>query len=379
MAVFDPNNWNTSLQNNFALRSGILLIAEVGSVSFIAVTILLVISICNAIKHYRRHGGWGSSLQPVSLLFLIAMFMDRQVWVCRRGGAIANSVEQYTSHRNIFSARWAFNGKVTEGSYCATQAVMKQIGEGGAGWFTTAIAVMTFVQTMFPGKLNRSQAHWLAMAMIVFIFLFLSLTITLPAMTIPHYYGDTGAWCWISDTSRGGVKTQDREATVKSDRRRHREAIAMLWYPIAYTAEVFPISLVRFLQWDPKAPRVHHGYIILAALLPASSGVINVLLWLLTGRRFGFSDPHEGDEEEDCRQVSYMMHMLSPVPGRTLPPVSGGMLSPGGRGLHFRAATAGGEWHFSQPSFPEDPPVAHRVCIPEPYEWMPSRERELGL
>jgi hypothetical protein len=135
--------------------------------------------------------------------------------------------------------------------------------------------------------------------------------------------------------------------------------------------EIFPISLVRFLQWDPKGPRVQHEFIILAALLPASSGAINVLLWLLTGRRFGFSDPHEDDEEDDCERESYMMHMLSSVPGR--------MLSPDGRSLHFRAATAGGEWHFSQPSFPEDPPVAHRMYIPEPYEWMPSRERELAL
>jgi hypothetical protein len=59
-------------------------------------------------------------------------------------------------------------------------------------WFTIAIAVMTFVQTMFPGKLSRSQARGLATVMIVLIFVFLCLMIAIPATTIPHYYGNTG-------------------------------------------------------------------------------------------------------------------------------------------------------------------------------------------
>jgi hypothetical protein len=132
----------------------------------------------------------------------------------------------------ILTARWAFNGKVNEGSYCTAQGeslqlrdgcgtllkylsiegVLKSIGNDGVcaswirvfryrvldgclsiiAWFTIAIAVMTFVQTMFPGMLNQSQVRQLAVAMIVFIFLFLLLMITIPATTIPHYYGDTG-------------------------------------------------------------------------------------------------------------------------------------------------------------------------------------------
>jgi hypothetical protein len=66
MANSDPDNWNASLQNNFAVRSGILvrrpflshplahigrvlqLLAEVGVVSFVAVTILLAISVVSS-------------------------------------------------------------------------------------------------------------------------------------------------------------------------------------------------------------------------------------------------------------------------------------------------------------------------------------------
>ncbi|KAF9514273.1 hypothetical protein BS47DRAFT_1453588 [Hydnum rufescens UP504] len=359
----DPNNWNSSLQSSFALRSGILLIAEVGVVSFIAVTILLAITIFRCANKVELSLTPSSSIQAVG---------------------------------NILTARWAFNGKVTEGSYCTAQAVIKQIGDGGVSWFTTAIAVMTFLQTMFPGKLNQSQAHWLAVAMIVFIFVFQFLSITIPATTIPHYYGNTGPWCWIPHTSgeasRLKIGTEYayfwlaatvslvlygtivvnwlREGTVKRDRRRHREALSMAWYPIAYTVEVLPMSLVRFLQWDPKGPKAQHGFIIPAAILFASSGAINALLWLLTGRRFGFSDPDEGDEEEDPRRESHMMHILSPVPGS--------MLSSDARGVNSPGVTAGGEPRFSHPRFPEDPLVAHRAYVPEPHVWMPPREGELG-
>ncbi|KAF9514268.1 hypothetical protein BS47DRAFT_882419 [Hydnum rufescens UP504] len=143
----------------------------------------------------------------------------------------------------ILTARWAFNGKLLR-----ARIVPPRIGNDGVSWFTIAIAVMTFVQTMLPGMLNQSQVRQLAVAMIVFIFLFLLLMITIPATTIPHYYGDTGAWCWIIDTrgeaSRLRIGSEYayfwlaatvsfvlygtivvnwlREATATRDRRRHR-------------------------------------------------------------------------------------------------------------------------------------------------------------
>jgi hypothetical protein len=142
---------------------------------------------------------------------------------------------------------------------------------------------------------------------------------------------------------------------------------------LAYTAEIFPISLVRFLQWKPAGHRPQHGWVILAAILFASSGAVNVLLWLLTGRRFGFSDPHdseESDSEEDHKRASYMMGMLSP--GAT------GMHSPAVGSLHSPSVAGGGETHFARPSFPEDSIMTREAYIPEPYEWAPPQDGELG-
>ncbi|KAF9514278.1 hypothetical protein BS47DRAFT_1382045 [Hydnum rufescens UP504] len=268
MANSNPGNWNTSLQNNFAFRSGILLLAEVGVVSFVAVAILLAITVRHAIKHYRRYGGWepeDSSLQPVSLI------------------SLRHIIEAMGS---ILSARWTFKGKVTEGSYCTTQ-----------GWFTIAIAVMTFMQTMFPGKFNRSQARGLAVAMIVLIVVFLFLMIIIPATTIPHYYGNSG------------------QATAEHDDLLLRDLIpfhSVHPWSSAYTAEIFPISLVRFPQWNSKGHKPQHGFVILAAILFAFSGAVNVLLRVLTGRRFGFSNPREErEEEEDHKRGPHMVAMLS--------------------------------------------------------------------
>jgi len=232
---------------------------------------------------------------------------------------------------------------------------------------------MTFAQTMFPGKLNQSQARLLAGAMIIFIFLFLLLMITIPSTTIPNYYGNTGPWCWITDatleSSRLKIGSEYayfwlaatvsavlygtiavkwfKEATAERDRERDRghirDAIAMGWYPIAYIVEVFPISLVRFLQWRPRGQRPEHGWVILSATLFASSGAVNVLLWVLTGRRFGFSSPQLDEEEQ---------HEDTPMTGIQSPVVNG---------------------HSTHPSFPEG---VHDTQIPSPYEWMPPHEAE---
>lgn len=72
----------------------------------------------------------------------------------------------------------------------------------------------------------------------------------------------------------------------------------------AYLLEIFPISLVRFLSFNTTHD-VGHGWTILASVCFASSGMINMLLWLLTGRKFGFTLPpseSEDDEEQDAGQ-----------------------------------------------------------------------------
>jgi len=71
----------------------------------------------------------------------------------------------------------------------------------------------------------------------------------------------------------------------------------------AYLLQIFPISLVRFLTFNTTYD-VGHGWTILASVCFASSGMINMLLWLLTGRQFGFTLPPSDDDEEGGGRVS---------------------------------------------------------------------------
>ncbi|KAF9511425.1 hypothetical protein BS47DRAFT_1346742 [Hydnum rufescens UP504] len=211
---------------------------------------------------------------------------------------------------------------------------------------------------MFPGKLTQSQARRLAAAMIVFIFLFLFLMIIIPATTIPHYYGtlvektqigSEYAYFWLAAAVSlvlYGIIVVDwlREATAERDRRR-----------LPYTIEIFPISLVRFLQWSPKT-HVRHGVIVAADILFAASGTINVLLWLLTRPPI---------RKGIVMRESYQMGMLAPVAQETQAPTEA-------------VATAGPGSRVSHPSFPDVVLMARAgVYVPEPYEWAPPREGEL--
>ncbi|KAF9509996.1 hypothetical protein BS47DRAFT_1396393 [Hydnum rufescens UP504] len=101
----------------------------------------------------------------------------------------------------------------------------------------------------------------------------------------------------------------------------------------------YPIGTSQFDFFNgAKGRGLPHGFIIAVDILFAASEAINVL-WFLTGRRFGFSDPLE-DEEEDRKRESY--------PTGTLSLAAGGTQSPG------VAATPGGELGFPHPSFPDE-------------------------
>ena len=73
--------------------------------------------------------------------------------------------------------------------------------------------------------------------------------------------------------------------------------------------QIFPQSLLRFLNWLPQGERPHHGWVILSSTLFASSGTVNALLWWLTGRRFGFSSPQPDEEEHPQMEDSFMREL----------------------------------------------------------------------
>ncbi|KAF8320616.1 uncharacterized protein EI90DRAFT_2606981 [Cantharellus anzutake] len=298
----------SGFKDNFNLRAGLLLISEAGVLSFILASSLLVHSLRQVYKNYRgRNSTSGPStepwLQPISILFLCAIFLD-----------VIYAVS------NILSIRWALSGEVIEGSYCTTQAVLKQIGGNGVAWFTMAIAILTYLQVVHWSWFGESGAKVFAAGSICFIIIFIIMIILVPASTVHPYYGKSGLWCWIGvgkGTSRQRLRyaTQYawewlavlvsivsygavaykwlRQASSGADYDLKRVAIAMGWYPIAYCVVIAPISVVRFRQFNGYHPTAAEQ--IFPAALLASWGAINAILWFLTGRRFGFSSKKKDD------------------------------------------------------------------------------------
>jgi len=79
---------------------------------------------------------------------------------------------------------------------------------------------------------------------------------------------------------------------AEGDNELRKQAIVMIWYPIAYFVEIFPLSVTRITQLQnllKGKSTPPPGFTIFAAALFASSGWVNVLLWVVTGRQFGFT------------------------------------------------------------------------------------------
>ncbi|KAF8320617.1 uncharacterized protein EI90DRAFT_3080787 [Cantharellus anzutake] len=294
---------DSCFHNNFNLRAGLVLVSEVGLLSFVLASSLLFYSLRQAYKNYRGRDSTPNSsaepwIQPISVLFLCAIFID-----------VIGGVG------NILSVRWAFTGEVVEGPYCTAQAALKQIGGNGVAWFTMAIAILTYLQVVHWSWVGERGAKIFATGSICFITVFIILIIAIPASIFHPYYGEAGPWCWIrngSGASRQKLRFTTQyasewlailvsivaygavaykwlhQASIDANYDLKRDAIAMGWYPIAYCVVVAPLSAVRFRQFSGHQSTTA-GEIFPSALI-ASWGAINAILWYSTGRRFGFSN-----------------------------------------------------------------------------------------
>jgi len=180
---------------------------------------------------------------------------------------------------------------------------------------------MTVIPAIRPDALSLVTGRKIVLGMIAFVIIFWLLMIAIPATTIKGYYGSTGPWCWIPTKKDGhlsvrgqymGILTEygwfwlasvvcficygyivfrwSREAD--GDRALIKQAIILVWYPIAYFCEIFPQSVARILQLDRALkgkPATPSGVTILTSVMFASSGWVNVLLWVATGRQYGFT------------------------------------------------------------------------------------------
>jgi len=212
----------------------------------------------------------------------------------------------------LLNIKWVVDGKVTEGYHCTAQGVLKQMGNLGIAFISLLIAIHTFRILV----LEVSLPHWVGGVSVGVVWVVVCLIISIPSATYePPYYGNTGLWCWINTRkypyagitleyawmwfaafvmlvlylvvalSLRGVIGKRKGVGLPKDsalaRRWRSLAVSMLFYPAVYIICIFPISIVRWLRFQSNI-QVSDGATITAAIIFASSGMLNVILYLTT-------------------------------------------------------------------------------------------------
>lgn len=223
----------------------------------------------------------------------------------------------------IINVRWIADATVTQGKTCTAQGVLKQFGDVGCALASLAIALHTFFTLVFRWRPNPTSK--LPLLVVAAIWIALALIIGISFATHRHkvYYGDTQYWCWITSdypvqrivleylwmwitafaniilyipmalalvydatvaVNGWHVRIVKNPKSYRDDRRPEMKlAIKMLVYPAAYTITVLPIAICRWLGFDSQGcSRVPWAATVFADLIFASSGFLNVLLYMIT-------------------------------------------------------------------------------------------------
>ncbi|CAE6428969.1 unnamed protein product [Rhizoctonia solani] len=291
--------------------------AQTGLISLAALLILLGVIVRNYIRNLRKPLSGRQRLfrGNVDILMLNLIVAD----ILMSFGAISD-------------IRWAYDRQVYCGSYCNAQGVIQTMGETAASLSTLSVAVYTFLAVKAGRPLTRRP--WLCLTGVVIIWLWCLLW---PIILLKKYdqpgLGENGGvkyaftptpwWCWINDRymverivaeylwlwitgicSIGLyvpayfiVRDREDDEPVRNDQvdanadkqsiastiniDEEKEARKMLWYPLAYTLCVLPLSLIRWAAF------ADHSLLDRPQLMPASMtfssifnlmGLINVLL-----------------------------------------------------------------------------------------------------
>ncbi|KAK0441925.1 hypothetical protein EV421DRAFT_1711187 [Armillaria borealis] len=258
----------------------------------------------------------------------------------------------------FFSVLRFTSKRVTDGTLCTTQGILKQLGDVGVA-LSYAIALHTFLVLVCRFYSRPRTALIVIAAMWIFMALIVGISEAMHGDE--DYYGSTGYWCWITSdfgtqritleylwvwiavfldivcyvfislaikgicfairSSSTCSKTdlyQELSLSTTNSAAKHSDAIAMhmLFYPAVYIVTVIPISVVRWCTFS--GTNVPFAATAFSSVCFACSGIFNTILFTLT--RPGVV-PHRGQNAHDRRE-SYVTTIspISPVyrPSRSL-------------------------------------------------------------
>ncbi|KAF9270130.1 hypothetical protein L218DRAFT_952323 [Marasmius fiardii PR-910] len=308
-STLDGAAYTTAAPFDFGVRLGIVFIIQAASLSALAVFSLLASIIYSALPWAQRT--WTVSTH-VHYYFVNLLVAD----LIQATGA-------------LLSIKWVVEGRVTEGTLCVTQGILKQVGDVGVALTSLAIAVHTFLVLILR---VQSRPH-IGLLVLTLIWLFIALVVGIPLAVHRNerYYGSTVYWCWITEPFpeerialeylwmwvaafvnltcyvaiafvlkgimiieegriyfRRPPKGHDWQVLTRlsgnSEKSRGKSvALQMLFYPLIYIVTVFPIAVVRWMTF--AGMQVPFAATAFSSFLFSLSGVFNVCLFAYTRPR----------------------------------------------------------------------------------------------
>ncbi|KAF8274438.1 hypothetical protein EI94DRAFT_1713421 [Lactarius quietus] len=294
---------------------GLALSVEASFLSFAAVIAVLLLIVRNVLRYTAAlpNGGW-RLLRGSADIYMLSLF--------------AYDILQATG--GILDVLWAHNGIVTSGPYCTAQGVIQQIGELGVALITLIFTVHTFVVALW--KVGVRACHF-AFGMIALASLFIAFCVGIGNGVHKNFETPTPYWCWIGPEytlerlageyvwlwialfasvimytplyfwTKGRLSIDPekwykfRLSESDDGYAERRAALGMLWYPLAYSLTVLPLSIARWSLFNHK--KVPLAATFLAEFVFRLSGAVNVLLFLtVRPQLLLFSPPEEFVELE---------------------------------------------------------------------------------
>lgn len=300
----------------FGERLGLVLVAETACLSFMCVSVLLSRIIYEALRRWRlKRIGW----PPPLYMYFVSLLTSDCI------AAIGSMMD----------IRWIHDAGVHEGTFCTAQGIIKQLGDVGVAFATIVIAIQTF--GIIISRWSRfTNSPFIGLGVVSSIWLFLALLVGLSVATHNNsdepLFGNTEYWCsirsppylktfiyveylwlWVAAVTsfllfsglavfvyREHVQTDSASvASVNAHGKANRKlAVQMIFYPLIYLICIMPQSIVRFIQFTHSEHLPPFAASALAAITFASSGFLNVILYVYTRPSLLSRDPAEDDETE---------------------------------------------------------------------------------
>jgi hypothetical protein len=296
---------------------GLTVTAEASFLSLIAVMFVFVLIGRNMLR-YRKvlpNGSWKLLQRPSDIYMLSLLMYD----ILQAMGG-------------ILDIRWAHNGIVTIGPYCTAQGVIQQIGELGVALITLILTAHTFVVALW--KVGIGARHF-AFGIVALATLYVALWVSIGNGIHKHYETPTPYWCWVGPANKverlageyvwlwialfasvimyiplyfwtkGRLSIDPKkwykfQLSESEDAYQMRQAaLGMLFYPLAYSLMVLPISITRWLTFSHKHEDVPSAATFFSVSMFNLSGAINVLLFLVVRPQLLLFTPPEGFSEPE--------------------------------------------------------------------------------